>query len=157
MYALLLPSALHRNWVNYLSYETGAGISDTAGTNRTLWPLDGGSLNVAFHDGAAIMFVNLGLGVNPTNFNISLLTVPLNETGAENLCFPKLTLPFGLPIEGTQASIQFATSNPKMAKGYTMWVYQGPNTRALWPISISHSVPISPLAAMPPSYRLTSV
>ncbi|KAE9362641.1 hypothetical protein N431DRAFT_433650 [Stipitochalara longipes BDJ] len=95
-----------------------AGIIDTPGVNRTLWPLDGGSLNITLHDGAAIIFVNLGLGVNVTNFNISLLAVPLNETGAGNICFPKITLPSGLPIqEGTQASIQFATSNPKSGEG----------------------------------------
>jgi hypothetical protein len=92
-------------------YATGAGISDTPTTNRTLWPLDGGSLNVTLHDDAAYIFINIGLGVNTTNFNISLFAQPLNETGAGNLCFPKLTLPSGLPIEdGTQASIQFATS-----------------------------------------------
>ncbi|PMD47214.1 hypothetical protein L207DRAFT_506221 [Hyaloscypha variabilis F] len=95
-----------------------AGIIDTPDTNRTLWPLTGGSLNVTLHDGAAIIFVNLGLGVNVTNFNISLLAIPLNETGAGNLCFPQLVLPSGLPIqEGTQASIQFATSNPKNGEG----------------------------------------
>jgi len=89
----------------------GAGISDSPGTNRTLWPLDGGSLNVTLHDEAAYIFINIGLGANATNFNYTLFSAPLNETGAGNLCFPKLTLPSGLPIkEGTQASIQFATS-----------------------------------------------
>jgi hypothetical protein len=52
--------------------------------------------------------------VNATNFNITLFDQPLNETGRGNLCFPKLTLPSGLPIkEGTQASIQFATVGSK--------------------------------------------
>ena len=105
MYVALLKTVLPGSCVNYLVCEIGAGIIDTPDTNRTLWPLDGGSLNVTLHDGAAIIFVNLGLGVNVTNFNISLLDMPLNETGAGNLCFPKLTLPSGLQIqEGTQAS-----------------------------------------------------
>jgi len=96
----------------------GAGIVDNATTPRTPWPLDGGSLNFTLRDGAALVFVNLGLGVNVTNFNISLSAFPLNETGAGNVCFPKLTLPSGLPIsEGTQASIQIATSNPKNGEG----------------------------------------
>jgi hypothetical protein len=96
----------------------GAGISDAANTTRTPWPLDGGSLNVTLHDGAAIIFVNLGLGANATNFNISLIASPINETGAGSVCFPKLMLPADLPIsEGTQASIQFATSNPKNGEG----------------------------------------
>jgi hypothetical protein len=79
--------------------------------------LTGGSLNFTLHDAAAIIFVNLGLGVNTTNFNISL-TAPINETGAGNVCFPQLIIPPGLNItEGTQASIQIATSNPKSGEG----------------------------------------
>jgi len=88
-----------------------AGISDNATTTRTLWPLDGGSLNVTLHDEAAYIFINIGLGVNSSNFNYTLYAEPLNETGAGNLCFPKLTLPPNMPIaEGTNASIQFATA-----------------------------------------------
>lgn len=94
-----------------LSRDLGAGISDNSTTTRTLWPLTGGSLNVTLHDDAAYIFINIGLGVNTTNFNYTLFSAPLNETGAGNLCFPNLTLPDGLPIqEGTQASIQFATA-----------------------------------------------
>ncbi|KAH8817207.1 hypothetical protein F5884DRAFT_818997 [Xylogone sp. PMI_703] len=88
-----------------------AGINDNATTPRTLWPLDGGSLNVTLHDGAAYIFINIGLGENSTNFNYTLFSAPLNETGAGNLCFPKLTLPSGIQIqEGTNASLQFATA-----------------------------------------------
>lgn len=89
----------------------GAGLTDNATTARTLWPLDGGSVNVTLHDSAAYIFINIGLGVNTTNFNITLFSQPLNETGAGNLCFPKLVLPPDLQVEdGTQASIQFATT-----------------------------------------------
>ncbi|KAH0848607.1 hypothetical protein FOPE_02645 [Fonsecaea pedrosoi] len=88
-----------------------AGISDNATTPRTEWPLTGGSLNVTLHDAAAYIFINLGFGANSSDFNVTLFSAPLNETGPGNLCFPKLTLPPGLPIqEGTQASIQFATA-----------------------------------------------
>ncbi|KIW33425.1 uncharacterized protein PV07_00277 [Cladophialophora immunda] len=88
-----------------------AGISDNSTTPRTDWPLTGGSLNVTLHDAAAYIFINLGFGVNSSDFNVTLFSAPLNETGPGNLCFPKLTLPPGLPIqEGTQASIQFATA-----------------------------------------------
>lgn len=97
---------------------TGAGIVDDANTPRTPWPLDGGSLNFTLHDGAALVWVSLGLGANVTNFNITLPGFPFNETGAGNVCFPKLTLPSGLPIsEGTQGSIQITTSNPKNGGG----------------------------------------
>jgi len=92
--------------------DSGAGISDNATTSRTLWPLDGGSLNVTLHDAAAYIFINIGLGVNSSDFNYTLYAEPLNETGAGNLCFPKLTLPPNMSIaEGTNASIQFATAS----------------------------------------------
>jgi hypothetical protein len=78
-----------------------------------LWPLDGGSLNFTLHDDAAYIFVNIGLGVNTTNFNITLFSAPLNETGAGNVCFPKLQLPSDFVVEeGTPASIQIATTGP---------------------------------------------
>ncbi|KAF2092997.1 hypothetical protein NA57DRAFT_13738, partial [Rhizodiscina lignyota] len=88
-----------------------AGFTDNSTTPRTLWPLDGGSFNATLHDAAAYLFINIGFGENVTDFNITLFNAPLNETGAGGLCFPKLTLPSGLPIsEGTNASIQFATA-----------------------------------------------
>ncbi|EXJ63419.1 uncharacterized protein A1O5_11468, partial [Cladophialophora psammophila CBS 110553] len=94
-----------------LLWFLGAGISDNSATPRTEWPLTGGSLNVTLHDAAAYIFVNLGFGANSSDFNITLFSAPLNETGPGNLCFPKLTLPPGLPIqEGTQVSIRFATA-----------------------------------------------
>lgn len=111
MYHFPLASTTYRG-ANEVVCDIGAGISDTPTTSRTLWPLDGGSLNVTLHDSAAYIFINIGLGVNTTNFNFTIFSQPLNETGAGNLCFPKLTLPPGLPIqEGTQASLQFATAS----------------------------------------------
>lgn len=98
--------------VDLVCGDSGAGISDNTTTSRTLWPLDGGSLNVTLHDAAAYIFINIGLGVNSSDFNYTLYAEPLNETGAGNLCFPKLTLPPNMPIaEGTNASIQFATAS----------------------------------------------
>lgn len=90
----------------------GAGINDNSTTARTLWPLDGGSLNFTLHDDAAYISVNIGLGVNTTNFNITLFSAPLNETGPGNVCFPKLQLPADFVVaEGTLASIQIATTS----------------------------------------------
>ena len=66
---------------------------------------------MTLHDAAAYIWVNLGLGVNTTNFNYTIVQGPLNETGAGNLCFPHIQLPEGLPIgDGTPATIQFATA-----------------------------------------------
>jgi hypothetical protein len=128
---------------------TGSGIVDEANTPRTPWPLDGGSLNFTLRDGAALVWVNLGLGVNVTNFNITLPNLPLNETGAGNICFPKLVLPSGLPIsEGTQATIQITTSNPKNGGGlYVVSVLFALNHRHLLDLN---SVPTS---SSPPTRR----
>ncbi|EEP77247.1 predicted protein [Uncinocarpus reesii 1704] len=76
-------------------------------TNRTEWPLDGGSLLFAPSHPWAITYVNLGLGSDDTViFNISLVEA-FNQTGNGTLCFPKITIPEGTPISaGTNASIQ---------------------------------------------------
>jgi hypothetical protein len=106
------------SYINHELYAIGAGTVSNSTTPKTPWPLDGGSLNFTLRDGAAIVFVNLGLGTNTTNFNISLPAFPLNETGAGNVCIPKVRLPPGLSIaEGTEASIQVATSNPENGAG----------------------------------------
>lgn len=92
------------------SEVSGAGISDNSTTPRTLWPLDRGSLKVNLHNATAYIFFNLGLGVNTTNFLISLFSVPLNETRTGKVCFPKLTLPSGLLIpEGFNNGIMNTT------------------------------------------------
>jgi hypothetical protein len=122
-----------KSYADKLPCIIGAGTVSNATTPRTAWPLDGGSLNITLRDGAALIFVNLGLGVNVTNFNITIPNFPLNETGAGNVCFPKLTLPSGLPIsEGTQATIQVATSNPKSGEGlYTVSIHLVHSNREL--------------------------
>jgi len=76
-------------------------------TNRTQWPLDGGS--VVFTPGHpwAITYVNLGLGSDDAVvFNISLVH-GFNQTGNGTYCFPKIALPKNLNVSaGTNASIQ---------------------------------------------------
>ncbi|TAQ89269.1 hypothetical protein B7494_g2396 [Chlorociboria aeruginascens] len=127
-----------------------AGISDNSTTTRTLWPLDGGSLNVTLHDAAAYIFINIGLGVNVTNFNYTLFNAPLNETGAGNLCFPKLSLPPNLPIvEGTQASIQFATAGHNGEGLYNCADITFSSNATLLPSSqcVNTTVTISPLGS----------
>lgn len=103
---------------------TGAGVDQTNSTNnRTLWPLDGGSLSIDFHHPWTYVFINLGLGSNATNFNISLTSQPLNETGSGNLCLPHLKLPAGLDLQdGTNASLQIATVGPEGTALYNVRV-----------------------------------
>lgn len=76
-------------------------------TNRTKWPLTGGSLLLDVEHPWAITYVNLGLGGdNTTTFNISL--VPnFNQTGNGTFCLPSIKLPSNLVVSnGTQASLQ---------------------------------------------------
>ncbi|KAH8775958.1 hypothetical protein BGZ57DRAFT_887721 [Hyaloscypha finlandica] len=87
-----------------------ANVNQTSATNRTIWPLTGGSLNLDLHHQWTYYFVNLGLGTNYPTFNISLTQQLLNETGNGTLCMPHIVLPAGLAIsEGQNASIQVVT------------------------------------------------
>ncbi|TVY52099.1 Uncharacterized protein LCER1_G005407 [Lachnellula cervina] len=84
-----------------------ANVNQTAKTNRTAWPLTGGSLNLDLEHPWTYIFVNLGLGTHNPVFNISLTSPFFNETGNGTLCLPKITLPAGIsPKDGTNASIQ---------------------------------------------------
>lgn len=86
----------------------GAGVNQSLShTNRTLWPLTGGSVVLHVSHPWAITYVNLGLGGdNTTVFNISL--VPnFNQTGNGTFCLPAIKLPSNVVVSnGTQASLQ---------------------------------------------------
>ncbi|KAH7324101.1 hypothetical protein BKA65DRAFT_80288 [Rhexocercosporidium sp. MPI-PUGE-AT-0058] len=87
-----------------------AGVNQTAQTNRTLWPLDGGSVVLDLHHKWSYVFINLGMGANYPTFNISLTPSLVNETGNGTFCLPKVPLPAGItPSDGQQASIMVAT------------------------------------------------
>jgi hypothetical protein len=89
---------------------SGANVNQTASTNRTIWPLTGGSLNLDLHHPWTYVFVNLGLGTDYPTFNISLTPQPLNETGNGTLCLPHILLPAGTSVvDGQNASIQVVT------------------------------------------------
>jgi hypothetical protein len=89
---------------------SGANVNQTASTNRTIWPLTGGSLNLDLHHPWTYFFVNLGLGTDYPTFNISLTPQPLNETGNGTLCLPHILLPAGMSVlDGQNASIQVVT------------------------------------------------
>lgn len=76
-------------------------------TNRTEWPLDGGSVLFNPSHEWAITYVNLGLGSDDSViFNISLVE-GFNQTGNGTFCFPKIRIPQGLGLTaGSNASIQ---------------------------------------------------
>lgn len=94
----------------------GAGVPYGAG-NTTEWPLDGGPLELALHHPWTYVFVNLGLGGNTTNFNLTLTPDLWNTTGSGTLCVEKLAVPAGI-ADGTRASLQVVTSGASGAALY---------------------------------------
>jgi hypothetical protein len=53
--------------------------------SRTQWPVTGGSVSINGSHDHALTYVNLGLGTNVTNFNITLVD-NLNQTGKGEFC-----------------------------------------------------------------------
>lgn len=74
----------------------------------TDWPLDGGAVKLELHHPWSYVYINLGLGENSTNFNISLTPQFLNVTGKGQFCIEKLPLPEEV-AEGTLGTIQIVT------------------------------------------------
>jgi hypothetical protein len=111
--------------LSYRAYNcTGGNVNQTSATNRTLWPLTGGSLNLDLHHPWTYVFVNLGLGTEYPTFNISLTAQPLNETGNGTLCLPQVKIPAGVTVlEGQNASIQVVTVG---ASGSGLYVVSAP-------------------------------
>ncbi|KAF1976843.1 hypothetical protein BU23DRAFT_13189 [Bimuria novae-zelandiae CBS 107.79] len=62
-----------------------ANVSETTNNTRTPWPTTGGSITINGSHEWAFTYVNLALGSNVTNFNISLVN-DFNATGAGVLC-----------------------------------------------------------------------
>ncbi|CAJ0545343.1 Ff.00g088160.m01.CDS01 [Fusarium sp. VM40] len=78
--------------------------------NLTDWPLEGGALTLDLHHNWTYVFVNLGLGENTTNFNISLTPQFLNATNPGTLFIEELALPSDVkPSDGDIGSIQVIT------------------------------------------------
>ncbi|PQE30426.1 expression library immunization antigen 1 protein [Rutstroemia sp. NJR-2017a WRK4] len=85
-----------------------AGINTTV--NRTLYPSTSFPIALSLHHPWTYIFVNLGLGSNVSNFNISLTPAPLNETGAGELCLGDFVLPAGITVQdGMNATLQVVT------------------------------------------------
>ncbi|KAM0343237.1 hypothetical protein ACHAPU_008830 [Fusarium lateritium] len=78
--------------------------------NLTDWPLEGGALTLDLHHNWTYIFVNLGLGENTTNFNVSLTPHFLNATNPGTLFIDELKLPSDVkPSDGDVGSIQVVT------------------------------------------------
>ncbi|KAL8794798.1 MAG: hypothetical protein Q9195_002626 [Heterodermia aff. obscurata] len=86
------------------------GGQKTPSTNRTLWPLTGGPIQLNMeHDEAAVQ-VLLGMGNDPgVNFNITLLPT-IQEQGIGQFCLGDVLVPEGVATEGMNATIQVVTN-----------------------------------------------
>ncbi|RDL36398.1 uncharacterized protein BP5553_05750 [Venustampulla echinocandica] len=87
-----------------------ANVNQTANTNRTIWPLTGGSLNLDLHHPWTYVFINLGLGTDYPSLNISLTPEFLNATGNGTLCLPEVKIPASVNVkDGQNATLQVVT------------------------------------------------
>lgn len=87
----------------------GANVPADEGPT-TDWPLTGGSVTLDLHHDWTYLFLNLGLGTNVTNFNITLSPPLWNSTGSGTLCVPRLPLTLPDDVEdGSEASLQVVT------------------------------------------------
>ncbi|GAP85268.2 putative expression library immunization antigen 1 [Rosellinia necatrix] len=88
--------------------DKGAGVPYGAG-NKTDWPIEGGSVALDLHHPWSYVYINLGIGENATNFNISLTPQLLNVTGKGNFCIPALPLSADI-ADGQNGTIQVVTN-----------------------------------------------
>ncbi|KAF8428760.1 hypothetical protein EV426DRAFT_514679, partial [Tirmania nivea] len=102
-------------WWRGDSYKTqweypcgGVNQSISAG-NRTLWPLDGGSIVMQPSHPWAQTYVNLGIGNNVTSLKVPLV-LPFNQTGKGTYCFKHVPIPDSIRsvnvTEGVNATLQ---------------------------------------------------
>ncbi|KAJ2990825.1 hypothetical protein NUW58_g2763 [Xylaria curta] len=84
------------------------GVPYGAG-NKTDWPIQGGAVSLDLHHPWSYVYINLGLGENATNFNISLTPELLNVTGKGTFCIPALPVPATI-ADGQSASLQIVTN-----------------------------------------------
>ncbi|OBT98956.1 hypothetical protein VE01_02379 [Pseudogymnoascus verrucosus] len=78
-------------------------------SNRTLWPLDGGAVNIHMHHHWTYYAINIGIGTLEPAFTATLTPELHNTTGNGTLCIPKLSVPAGLAKEGDNATLQVVT------------------------------------------------
>ncbi|OQU98728.1 hypothetical protein CLAIMM_04467 isoform 2 [Cladophialophora immunda] len=121
-----------------------ANVNTTAesNANRTLWPLDGGSLVIDFHHPWTYVAFNLGFGSDIATFNISLNPMLLNETGNGTICIPKWTLPADLGIvDGMDASLQVITIGDSGTALYNLTDWLTDHVVDVFSVRISDSAP----------------
>ncbi|CAG9989754.1 unnamed protein product [Clonostachys byssicola] len=85
--------------------------ADFGSGNITEWPLEGGSIQLDLHHAWTYVFLNLGLGENTTDFNITLTHHQLmNTTGKGLLCLDDIRLPDNSNVtQGAVGTLQVVT------------------------------------------------
>jgi len=85
----------------------GVPYTETVETNRTKWPVTGGAVAFLPSHPWAQTYINLGLGMNATRFNLTLVPT-FNQTLNGTFCLPKVSLPMeaGTVKAGDKATIQ---------------------------------------------------
>ncbi|KAK7407847.1 hypothetical protein QQX98_009962 [Neonectria punicea] len=96
------------NEATYSQWTYPCAGADYGEGNITDWPLDGGAIKLDLHHPYTYVFINLGLGENSTNFNVSLTPQFWNATTPGVLCVDKLELPIEVE-QGDLASLQVIT------------------------------------------------
>lgn len=97
------------NWVKHLLTIAGANAEFGAG-NVTEWPLDGGALQIELGHHWTYVFINLGLGNDTSDFNITLTPSVWNTTGDGILCVDKVPIPENSGVtEGAIGTLQVIT------------------------------------------------
>lgn len=74
------------------------------------------------HHPWSYLYINLGLGENATNFNISLTPDLLNVTGSGNFCIPVLPVPINV-TDGQSATLQVVTNGQSGSALYNVSRY----------------------------------
>ncbi|KAI0895400.1 hypothetical protein F4806DRAFT_496965 [Annulohypoxylon nitens] len=89
-------------------YFPCGGVPDHIG-NRTEWPIEGGAVALTLHHPWTYLWINMGIGNEVTNFNMSLTPELMNVSGRGDFCLHDMIVPMDI-IDGTNASIQVVTS-----------------------------------------------
>lgn len=87
------------------------GSFDTPSSNRTVWPLTGGSIALTMGHIDANVEVLIGFGNDPSTAFNTILRPTFEETGLGSFCMTGFSLPEGVNVtEGSNATIQVITN-----------------------------------------------
>ena len=90
------------------------GGQDAVTTNRTLWPLTGGPIQLYLQHTQSNIQVLIALGTNPGDAFNTVLVPTTQENGPQNFCFGGVVVPAMVGgvkvVEGMNATVQVVTN-----------------------------------------------